>query len=117
MLAGKRLKGWCRASGNNTIAGISCRSITLYTLYGGEWLEAQPDVHSQLFDVINNNQSSTNANYYVINRSAVVQGHRFPSNVQPEFTISFRGYNQAWIFRGDRLANANFHFNLKPSIH
>lgn len=67
----------------------------------------------------------TKNDYYVINRGAIIYGGtdrlKFESvqpviydgvkcldfeAVQPYFTISLRGYTQAWIFRGDQLRNS-----------
>lgn len=51
--------------------------------------------------------------YFVVNRLCFVtqaQCGEFPAGVWPEATLDFRGYVQAWVFRGDRLKEAGFHW-------
>jgi hypothetical protein len=107
MLAGTRLESDCRQSAGGQLHGVPCNEITLYSIYPGAWIEPDKQIKS-VSCCRPGEQPMTNADYYVINRSAAVQGYPFPYEVEPEFVIAFRGFVQAWVFRGDRLAAAGF---------
>jgi hypothetical protein len=104
MIAGKRIRQ------------ITSDPITLYAAYTGDWLQQDPTISTvQFYNVTpaidRNSFRYTNHDYYVINRSILVQqAAKFPSTVQPIDTISYRGFTQAWIFRGDHLKEAGFRF-------
>jgi|GEM_PF-2318952 hypothetical protein len=117
MIAGKRIEKMCLQKRNN------CEDVRLYYLYPGDWLDAKIPV--KFFSMIRGDLRFTKNDYYVINRGAIIYGGtdrlKFESvqpviydgvkcldfeAVQPYFTISLRGYTQAWIFRGDQLRNS-----------
>jgi hypothetical protein len=52
----------------------------------------------------------TEHEYFLLNRLGCVQQvpPSFPEKVKPVFTIGFRGYTQAWVFRGDQLRGAGY---------
>lgn len=114
MLAGQQLERQCMDSqpvGANT-GTAPCDSLTLYTVFTGEWLGDHQIVTIPFFKVDGKELPYTEMDYYVINRLSVVLGlARLPEGVEPEFVISYRGYVQAWVFRGDRLKEANFQFD------
>ncbi|MDM8523477.1 hypothetical protein QUF80_08910 [Desulfococcaceae bacterium HSG8] len=114
MMAGKKIEELCLQE------KIACEDIRLYYLYPGQWLDAEIPI--KLFSVVFYESRLTKNDYYVINRAGVIYGgvkyvdfevaragkYDRASGlnfevVPPEFTISFRGYTQAWIFRGDQL--------------
>ena len=110
MLAGQHIETQCRISGNNTLNGIPCESITLYVRYWGEWLNENTNIkvlpHNSLLQKEEFSYPATD--YYVINRLAIVQSVEFPMEVEPEFVISFRGYIIAWVFRFDRIKEGGY---------
>ncbi len=104
MLAGKKIEKICKAN------KIDCGKINLYYSYKGEW------VGSKALNIqpIDKNSTYSERDYYVINRSSVTQnGVDFPYDVKPVFTIAFRGFTQAWIFRGDDLQKAGINLSIK----
>ena len=115
MLTGQIIEDACR-SHNNVLSDTSCESITLYYFYPGQWLNENKriSVAPALGRLAKIGLSYTKADYYVMNRSAVVQESApFPDNVKPVFVIGFRGYAQAWVFRGDQLDAAGCRFVYK----
>lgn len=115
MLAGQALKNQCRLSGNNTLNGAPCDSITLYWAYPGEWLNEDKEItilpYQRIYDKLAKGEPVyTAANYYLINRSNIIQEDTFPVEAQPAFVISFRGYPQTWVYRLDQLKEAGYEF-------
>ncbi len=109
MLAGQFIEAQCRNADNNTVNGIPCNLITLYVLYWGEWLDEDTQVTAiPSKEALSSNRSYTPANYYVLNRSIIVQGFPFPFEAKPTFVISFRGHTQAWVYRFDQLQAAGY---------
>lgn len=52
------------------------------------------------------------SDYFLVNRTCfVTRCASFPVGVQPEATLDFRGYVQAWVYRGDRLRDAGFRWS------
>lgn len=101
MQAGKLLEQRCQA-GDGRLDGVDCRQLRLHAGYFGVWLGK----HAIAQDMtINNPQLITNADYYVLNRSMLVQASAslWP-RVEADFVLTARGYPMAWIYRGDRLA-------------
>lgn len=47
---------------------------------------------------------------YVFNRSAAIQRFPFPGGLEPDLTVSLRGFTQAWVYRGDRLQASSYQF-------
>jgi hypothetical protein len=114
MMTGKKIEQMCFRK------EINCDNIRLYYLYPGDWLDARIPV--KIFSMIRGDLRFTKNDYYIINRASINYGgtsrlkfeavQPFMDNgikrlnfeaFEPDFTISFRGYTQAWIFRGDRL--------------
>jgi hypothetical protein len=81
----------------------------LRPVFRGGWLtpEAMPGGISGILDV-NKGMRYTMANYYVINRAAIMLDYPFPDDVEPEFLIKHRGFTQAWVFRGDKLKKKGY---------
>ncbi len=113
MIAGKKIEKICFRKKEN------CNDIRLYYCLVGEWLDAKIPV--KIFPVRHDDLRFTENDYYIVDRSAFMYGakeHLKFETVQPckrgknglnfdvvpsEFTISYRGLVQAWIFRGDQL--------------
>jgi len=78
-------------------------TINLYYSYPGSmWLNHDPIFQIHPMPPASQMNFSVN-DYYIINRSSVVQGWNIPPDIKPLFTISFRGFVQAWVYRGDQL--------------
>lgn len=111
MLAGKRLQAECVRSPDGRLAGVPCAEVTVYTVYPGVWLEPAKRIRSEQWQAVRGREPLTSADYWVFNRSAAVQAFLLmPDGITPEFTVAFRGFVQAWVFRGDRLAEAGYRF-------
>lgn len=54
----------------------------------------------------------TKNEYFLLSRIGCILEYPpfFPEGIEPLFTIKFRGYIQAWVFRGDLLSAAGFKF-------
>jgi hypothetical protein len=104
MLAGRRIEDRCRPAG--------CDGIRLYWAYPGSWLQPAAIARGRIAAITGPAAPAYNQQeYFVVNRSAVIQKMVvFPEGVDPVDTIDFRGYIQAWIFRGDDLRKAGFQF-------
>jgi hypothetical protein len=100
MIAGKRIEKMCIEE------KLDCNDVRLYYSYRGGWLDAEIPVKT--FWMLRDFPffRFTENDYYIINRASVMYGHirdiDFKS-VKPFFTIDYRGYTQAWVFRGDEL--------------
>lgn len=98
MIAGKKIARLCDQK------EINCTDVRIYCAYAGDWLF--PPSSIQVFCSGMGNQPEfrfSDQDFYVINRSYVVQGGFFPAKAEPFLTIDFRGFVQAWVFRGDEL--------------
>jgi hypothetical protein len=116
MLVGQQLERQCHSlrdvpEGRDS-SGPLCSSIHLYTAWSGFWLDEDTEIASTIFRHTQPDEYSyTEFDYYVVNRSTVlIDLFPFPANVEPVFVISYRGYTQAWVFRGDDLQEAGFRF-------
>jgi hypothetical protein len=109
MLAGKRLEAECLQSSDGLLDGVACSDITLHSIYQGGWIVAQAPIKSKLC-CTPGQQPLSNADYYLINRASVVFGFPFPYGIEPDFVVDFRGFVQAWVFRGDHLAAGGYRF-------
>jgi hypothetical protein len=112
MLAGK----WIRK--NEKGAGTQQRPVMLYMNYLGEWFGKGAYVKTgSMLDKAPIYKYTEN-DFYIINRSGLLINHNnFPKGIQPLCVVSFRGFNQAWVYRGDHLAQADFHFPSLEKVH
>ena len=126
MLAGQILEKRYDLVSHTPDNGVPPRALTLYTVYPCEWLTTNKKIKTSLLPLplgiekipqtIQMTDSSstddflyTELDYYVINRSSIVQRYcDFPTEVKPSFVISFRGFIQAWVFRGNQLKEAGY---------
>lgn len=84
--------------------GKDCDSIKLYTNYQGGWLMRKPPVKIIKMDTCHNFTYSNN-DYYIFNRMGVSETSLpFPDTVGPYITVEFRGFVQAWIFKGSDIS-------------
>lgn len=84
--------------------GKDCDSIKLFTNYQGSWLLRKPPVKIIKMDICHNFTYNNN-DFYIFNRMGISETSLpFPDTVKPYFTIEFRGFVQAWIFRGSDIS-------------
>ena len=126
MLAGQILEKHHDLASNSQNSGVPPRALNLYTVYPGEWLTTNKKIKTSLLPLplgiekipktmqMNDSLSTdgslyTESDFYVINRSSIVQRYcDFPTEVKPSFVISFRGFIQAWVFRGNQIKEAGY---------
>jgi hypothetical protein len=108
-IAGTELERRCLATPQRALDGVPCGEITLYAVYPGLWL-GDHVIKSTPHGDVRGKEPLTKDAYYVFNRSFLVQGFPAPEALTPEFKIAFRGFTQAWVYRGDRLATAGYKF-------
>ncbi|HEX7914837.1 hypothetical protein [Rudaea sp.] len=107
MQAGKELVARCVASPDHRLANVPCEQLRIHTLYPGGWVHSPIKADTQ--PKFPNPALSTDADYYVLNRSAATQHYVDFPTLHPEFTIDARGYPMAWVYRGDRLMQIQSH--------
>jgi hypothetical protein len=106
MLGGELLAQWVRTGR----IPATPRPV-LYVAYYAPWLNPSSAVEVKSLTEHAREIRYADNEYFLVNRSTYVQNARaFPAGVPPEDVISFRGYVQAWIFRGDKLKAAGFRF-------
>lgn len=96
-------------AGRKVAAATGDRLTRVYYHYYGQWISHGPSM--RLIDVTEpgSQLAYTENDYYVFNRLSVTQGWLpFPRDIEPLMTVSFRGFVQAWIYRGDQLRRAGF---------
>lgn len=114
MLAGDRIFYNCEVSGEN------CRNLRIFSNYNGRWMRKINNLPvSQYFELTIAGLAPgsdfigvyTNRDYFILSRSGLIQDYpKYPEGVEPEFTIDYRGYTVAWVFRGDKLKDAGVDF-------
>jgi len=77
----------------------SNKAITIYDFYTtGDWRAEHFDTSFVKL------MHFTESDYLLVNRAAIIRGIiPFFKDVKPIFTISYRGYTQAWVYRGDQI--------------
>jgi hypothetical protein len=110
-LAGKRLQKILAREGNPSL-----RDVRLYHNYYGEWLYRKNEAMLMYMDSLLTDYRYSENDFYILNRMGVTSSPQpFPDKIPPFFTISFRGFVEAWVFRGSDLAANGFRFTIvKP---
>ena len=90
-LAGKKIETMIKEPTKN--------QINLYTFYPSVWINMPNYFNIRYFPDI----GFTNSDYYIINRASVFQDGLVIKDIEPLFTLSYRGFVQAWVYRGDQL--------------
>lgn len=112
LLAGKLVDAECRKHGQ--LGGIDCGKIGIWSVYDGRWFPGRDTkVHQAGYGIPGEQAALGGADiYYVINRQLLAGGliAAFPT-IEPDFTLGYRGFAMAWVFRGDRLINAGYRFS------
>jgi hypothetical protein len=112
MLAGERL---LRLARRGRLEGVTAeRPARLYSIYYGLWLRAVPGVRQVTGVPAMRGEEALGygeRDYYLINRTAAVTCGGLPPGVRPAFTISFRGFDQAWVYQGKSLYDAGLVFD------
>jgi hypothetical protein len=106
MTAGKILRRECEAG----LTAAPCDSLALHPVHYGLWLAIPEPVRIVPWDDIRGREPMGATDYYVVNRSFLIQGVVPVPTIAPDFTVAARGYGMAWIWRGDRLAAAGYTF-------
>jgi hypothetical protein len=106
MLVGRKLRA--HANQRRGVAGAT-QDLTIYSAYSGEWVIADPRIHQRF--ITDRELAHGAADYYLVNRTAVVCGFRLPEDHAPDLVLSFRGFEQAWCYEGQRLHAAGFVFD------
>lgn len=105
-IAGKRIDAIVRKEGKST------EDVVIYSNYGKDWLSnpGYPIYSAQKdrFEYID--QSFTEHAYYALSRFTLYRQEipSFLTEVEPIDTISFRGVDSVWIYRGDQLAKPEY---------
>ncbi|MFW5785195.1 MAG: hypothetical protein ACOCW1_03325 [Chitinispirillaceae bacterium] len=98
-IIGKRLIG-------NYSGGEDETKVRLYTNYKGDWLRRKPNI--PIIEITDTTSlfSYGEHDYYLLNRMGITQSQSpFPDTVEPVMTLEFRGFVQAWVFRGSDIPN------------
>jgi hypothetical protein len=87
--------------------------MTLHCCYfSGAWIQRDRSIRQLLIHSFLRKEDVTYGehDYFIINRSIVVQGFPLP-DLRADFTISYRGFVQAWVYQGRRLADAGYYYD------
>jgi hypothetical protein len=107
MLAGKEIELAC-ASHGGALAGVECSRITLRPFsYHGTWLPGPTTIKLEPTYPVGDPAKMTKADYYIASRLSLIQTQKIPQ-ITPDFVVAYRGYDQAWVYRGDRLLAAGY---------
>lgn len=108
MQGGKLLEAECRA-GNTP---LRCEDLHLHAIPGGAWLRSIPAPFSidSWWTDLRDIEPVTKSDYYLFNRSNLIQEFVALPKIQPDYRIDYRGYGMVWIWRGDRLAASGYKF-------
>ncbi len=112
MLVGRRLRSGPAPSllsrGEATPA-----PLTLYCCYySGAWITTQPALRQVLLHGVTRPEEVSYGphDYFILNRSMLVQGFPLP-DLPPDLVLSFRGFEQAWVYQGQRLAASGYAYD------
>jgi len=107
LLAGKHIVRACETGGGR-LGGVNCARITLRPFsYHGLWLPDSAPIKLNAEYSVGDRAKMTRADYYVFSRLVLIQSNNIPQ-LKPDFVVAFRGYDEAWVYRGDRLFKSNF---------
>ena len=105
MEGGKKIKSACEAHSDHELSGVPCAKLRLHLTYSGEWLGAGA---LQVDNDYRNPGFCSTADYFIFNRTSIIQGWVALPTIAPDFVVSARGYPMAWIYRGDRLGEDGY---------
>jgi hypothetical protein len=131
MIAGKKVEQLIRD--HSTRLGKNSAAQTLYTLYAGDYLTMSGNLPFAIKYVLKDSSFyrydverlmsrsgktcvksqvvyDSCALFLVSRYNFIIDGIPFPRTAAPLFTISYRGYPQAWVWRGDALKKAGVAF-------
>jgi hypothetical protein len=109
MTGGKMLEEACE-QGDVVVAGHSCRDITLYVMNSGLWLPGPSKIHMDMFASKKDAPPLDDKSFYIVDRLYLIQDVYNIPQIAPDLSVAYRGYDLAWIFRGDRLAASGYRF-------
>jgi hypothetical protein len=131
MIAGKKIEQLIRDHSTRLCKNSTAQ--TLYTFYAGDYLTSSGNLPFAIkyvlkdssfyhYDVerlmsragktcVKSHVVYDSCTMFLVSRyNFIVDTIPFPRTVAPLFTISYRGYNQAWVWRGDALKKAGMSF-------
>ena len=76
----------------------------------GLWLPGPSKIQLDFFVNKKDAPPLDNKSFYIVDRLYLIQDVYNIPQIEPDFTIAYRGYALAWIFRGDRLAASGYTF-------
>lgn len=113
MIVGERI--WAKCKLDN-----SCKDTRIFFNFAGKWNLMANGIYIPLhFKYVNTFIPTSEQaggydenDYFIVNRSALISKvpKNFPNDMVPYDTVNYRGYIQAWVFRGDQLNEKNFSF-------
>ncbi|MCB8819912.1 hypothetical protein [Microvirga rosea] len=107
MLIGKQLEDACSRNEANAF-GEGCSKVVLRPFsYHGRWLPGSKDIKIEATFQVGQDGKMTANDYYVASRLGLLQLSNIPQ-IPPDFVVSYRGFVQAWAWRGDRLKAAGY---------
>lgn len=108
MQGGKLIESECRAERTS----LPCEDLHLHAIPGGAWLRSTPTPFSidSWWTDLRGNEPVSESDYYLFNRSNLIQGFVAVPNIAPDYRIDYRNYGMVWIWRGDRLAASGYKF-------
>ncbi len=109
MSAGKALEAACLS--DPALVERPCSEVTLYALHPGLWLPGPRAIRIVTFDKVGDDPPFDARSYYIVNRLYLIQKVHPVPHIAADFTVRYRGYALAWVFRGDRLAQAGYHLH------
>lgn len=91
-------------------------AIRIYHINGGDWIDSSNVVKAiynwdQLEPEMRKPNKLTKSDYLVISKSSVALNvTKIFKDIKPFLVLSYRGYIQAWVYRGDQLKNKDVVF-------
>lgn len=96
-IAGRKIQSRYRKENGNF------SRVRLYTNYLGNWLRRKPNIPIIQMDTASSFTYGEH-DYYLLNRMGVAQSeYPFPESAMPYMKVEFRGFVQAWVFRGSDI--------------
>ncbi|HEX2171983.1 MAG TPA: hypothetical protein VHL09_06010 [Dehalococcoidia bacterium] len=97
------------ATGGPAVDRCDQTFLTLGSTATSDWLDQARRIEIVRRDTDLPHSRYTADDYFVIGRHCfVVECANFPVGIEPEQVLAFRGYVQAWLYRGDRLYEQGF---------
>lgn len=112
MLVGRQLR-WDSSHSVTSMDRAPAGPLTLYCCYySGAWITSDPVIRQVLLHTVTRPEQVSYGphDYYILNRNMLVQGFS-PPDLVPDQVLSFRGFEQAWVYQGQRLAASGYTYD------